>query len=363
MIMSSPKVTVLMPVYNGETYLPEAIGSILNQTFADFEFLIIDDGSTDSSWNILNNFNDARIRLVKNNQNIGIAKTLNKGLQLAKGNYVARMDADDRCFPERLQRQKAFLDENLNFAMVGSWVEVIDEIGRKIKKINFPIVSYLLRWRLLYTNTFVHSAVMYRKNAVLGIGGYFDKYEHAEDYDLWSRLSTHFEVANIPAVLVSWRFCKESISVKNAKKQKETTEQIAKRNIAYVMGKDPDDTLFECLRELYTTTTKSLSPEDIDRLNHNTRGLLDDFCQRFNYRNKAILEDIKIEIETHVFSNIFRNSCSKIEKAQLVLHWIKKLKPNPFRMFFIFFFRRTEIGTRIQCLFRKINNERFATNG
>lgn len=362
MIMSSPKVTVLMPVYNGETYLPEAIQSILNQTFADFEFLIIDDGSTDSSWNILNNFNDSRIRLVKNNQNIGITKTLNKGLQLAKGDYVARMDADDRCFPERLQRQKTFLDENLNFAMVGSWVEVIDEIGRKIKKINFPLVSYLLRWRLLYTNTFVHSAVMYRKNAVLGIGGYFDKYEHAEDYDLWSRLSTHFEVANIPAVLVSWRFFKESISAKNAQNQKETTEQIAKRNIAYVIGEDPDDTILECLRELYTTTAKSLSPEDIDRLNRNTRELLDDFCQRFNYRNKAISKDIKIEIATHVFSNIFRNPCSIIEKGQLVLYWIKKLKPNPFRMFFIFFFRRTVIGTRIQSLFRKINNERFATN-
>jgi len=342
-----------MPVYNGETYLPEAIESILNQTFTDFEFLIIDDGSTDNSWNILNNINDSRIRLVKNNRNMGITKTLNKGLQLARGDYVARMDSDDTCFPERLQRQKVFLDENLNFAMVGSWVEVIDEIGRKIKKINFPIVSYLLKWRLLNTNTFVHSAVMFRKNAVLGLGGYFDKYRHAEDYDLWSRLSTHFEVANIPAVLVNWRFCKESISVKNAKKQKETSEQIAKRNIAYVIGEYPDETLYECLRALYTNTTKSLSPGNIDRLKHSTGKLLDCFCQRFNYRNKAISEDIKIEIATHVFSNISENPCSIIEKGQLMLYWIKKFKPNPFRMFFIFFFKRTVIGTRIQGLFRQ----------
>lgn len=351
--MGNPRVTVLMPVYNGETYLAEAIESILNQTFADFEFLIIDDGSTDNTWDILNNFNDSRIRLVKNNQNMGITKTLNKGLQLARSNYVARMDADDICFPKRLQRQKAFLDENLNFAMVGSWIEVIDEIGRKIERINFPIVSYLLRWRLLYTNTFVHSAVMFRKNAVLGIGGYLDNYRHAEDYDLWSRLSTHWEVANIPAVLVSWRSCKESISAKNAKKQKETTKQIAKRNIGYVIGEHPDETHFECLRELYTSTTKGLSLEDIDRLYRTTEEFLDCFCQRFNYRNKAVSEGIKVEIATHVFFNIFRAKCSIIKKGQLMLCWIKKFKPNPFRIFFIFFFRRTGIGTRIQGLFRQ----------
>ena len=224
--MGNPKVTVLMPVYNGETYLAEAIESILNQTFADFEFLIIDDGSTDNTWDILNNFNDSRIRLVKNNQNMGITKTLNKGLQLARSNYVARMDADDICIQERLQRQKAFLDENLNFAMVGSWIEVIDEIGRKIKRINFPIVSYLLRWRLLYTNTFAHSAVMFRKDAALGVGGYSEKLRYAQDYDLWSRISIHWDVANIPAVLVQWRFWKESISAVQAKKQKETTRKL-----------------------------------------------------------------------------------------------------------------------------------------
>ncbi len=272
---------------------------------------------------------------------------------MARGNYVARMDADDICFPERLQRQKAFLDENLNFAMVGSWIEVIDEIGRKIKRINFPIVSYLLRWRLLYTNTFAHSAVMFRKNAVLGIGGYLDNYRHAEDYDLWSRLSIHWDVANIPDVLVSWRFCEESISVINAKKQKKTTEQIAKRNMGYVIGKPPDQTHFECLKDLYTSTTKSMSREDINRLNRITSELLDCFCQRFNYRNKAISDGIKVEIATHVFSNIFRDPCSIIEKGQLMLYWIKKFKPNPFRIFFILFFRRTVIGTRIQGLLRQ----------
>jgi len=193
---------------------------------------------------------------------------------------------------------------------------------------------------------------MFRKNTVLGIGGYLDNYRHAEDYDLWSRLSTHWDVANIPAVLVRWRFWGKGISAVQAKKQEEATEQIAKRNIGYVIGERPDETHFECLRELYTSTAKSLSLEDIDRLNRITSELLDCFCQRFNYRNKAISEGIKVEIATHVFSNIFRTPCSISEKGQLMLYWIKKFKPNPFRIFFIFFFRRTGIGTRIQGLFR-----------
>jgi glycosyltransferase involved in cell wall biosynthesis len=351
--MANAKLTVLMSVFNGERFLKKAVGSVLSQTFSDFEFLILDDCSTDNTWNILINFHDSRIRLIKNRVNMGLTRALNKGLGLARGEYVARMDADDISLPERLQRQKTFLDKNRNIAMVGCWVEVIDENGQKTKRVNFPIVPYLLRWRLLLINTFAHSAVMFRKDAALGVGGYSEKLRYAQDYDLWSRISIHWDVANIPNVLVQWRFWKEGISAVQAKKQGEATKQIAKRNIGYVIGEHPDETHFECLKELYTSTAKSLSREDIDRLNRITSELLDCFCQRFNYRNKAISEGIKVEISTHVFFNIFRAKCSIIKKGQLMLCWIKKFKPNPFRIFFIFFFRRTGIGTRIQGLFRQ----------
>ena len=351
--MANAKLTVLMSVFNGERFLKKAVGSVLSQTFSDFEFLILDDCSTDNTWNILTNFHDSRIRLIKNSVNMGLTRALNKGLGLARGEYVARMDADDISLPERLQRQKTFLDKNRNIAMVGCWVEVIDENGQKTKRVNFPIVPYLLRWRLLLINTFAHSAVMFRKDAALGVGGYSEKLRYAQDYDLWSRISINWDVANIPNVLVQWRFWKEGISAVQAKKQEEATKQIAKRNIGYVIGEHPDETHFECLKELYTSTAKSLSREDIDRLNRITSELLDCFCQRFNYRNKAISEGIKVEIATHVFFNIFRAKYSIIKKGQLMLCWIKKFKPNPFRIFFIFFFRRTGIGTRIQGLFRQ----------
>lgn len=349
--MTNAKVTVLMSVFNGERFLKKAVGSVLSQTFFDFEFLILDDCSTDNTWNILTNFQDPRIRLIKNSETMGLTRALNKGLGLARGKYVARMDADDISLSKRLQRQEAFLDKNQNIAMVGCWVEVIDENGQKTERVNFPIVPYLLRWRLLFTNTFVHSAIMFRKDAALGVGGYSEQMKYAQDYDLWSRLSIHWDLANIPAVLVEWRFWKGGISAAHARNQEEATIQIAKRNMGYVIGELPDQSHFECLRELYTNTVKSLNREDINRLNCITSELLDCFCQRFNYRNKVISEGIKVEIATHVFFNISRAKCSIIKKGQLMLCWIKTFKPNPFRIFSIFFFRRTEIGTRIHGLF------------
>ncbi len=341
-----------MPVYNGENYLSEAILSILNQTFSAFEYLIIDDGSTDNTWEILNSFFDHRIRIEKNKQNIGITKTLNRGLQLARGNYIARMDADDIFFPERLQRQKTFLDENVNIAMVGSWIEKIDKAGRKIETITFPIDPYLLSWRLLHTNTFVHSAVMFRKDAVLCIGGYSENYKYAEDYDLWSRLSTRWEIANLPIVLVKWRSWKGGLSTTHAKSQEKAAIQIAKRNMAYVLGEYPIESAFECLKYLYgPKSAKELGTEDIDRLHQNVEKLLDRFCHKFDHKNEAIPKAIRVEIATHVFSYIFSIPCSKIEKMRLVLYWVKIFKPNLLRIFSTFFFKRTLIGTRIYRVF------------
>lgn len=333
--------------------MKKALRSVLSQTFSDFEFLILDDCSTDNTWDILTSFQDPRIRLIKNNVNMGLTKALNKGLGLAKGEYVARMDADDISLSERLQRQEAFLDKNQNIAMVGCWVEVIDEKGQKTKRVNFPIVPYLLRWRLLFTNTFAHSAVMFRKDAALGVGGYSEKMRYAQDYDLWSRISMHWDVANIPAVLVEWRFREEGISAVQAKKQEEAAIEIAKRNMGYVIGEHPDQTHFEYLRELYIRMTKGMSPEHIDRLYRITEELLDCFYQKFNYRNKAILHDIKTDIATHIFSYIFKEPCSLFEKVQMILHWITKLKPNPFRICFTFFFKRTGVGTKIYRLFKE----------
>ena len=343
-----------MSVFNGADFLEKAVDSILAQVCSDFEFLILDDGSTDNTWDILAGFQDSRIRLVKNSENMGLTKALNKGLEMARGEYVARMDADDISLPERLQRQETFLKTNNNVAMVGCGVDVIDESGKKIQKINFPTIPYLLKWRLLLVNTFAHSAVMFRKDAVIGVGGYSEKLKYAQDYDLWSRICAHWEVANIPDVLVQWRFWKEGISVVQAKEQEEVAIQVAKQNINYVIGRYPEEGYFEYLRGLYTNRTKALSFEDIEGLNRNTRELLDCFYKRFNYTSEIVKEGIKFEIATYILSGLFKSPCSISVKVQMMLHWINQLKLHSiFRMFPILFSRRKEIGTRIQNIFRQ----------
>ena len=132
--IKTPKITVLMPVYNGEKYLKESIESILKQTFRDFEFLIINDTSTDESEKIIRSFKDSRIKLIKNEKNIGLTKSLNKGLDLAKGEYMARMDADDISLPKRLEIQVAFMDKNPKIGVIGAWAKVIGESNKKYIK-------------------------------------------------------------------------------------------------------------------------------------------------------------------------------------------------------------------------------------
>ncbi|MCP8319033.1 MAG: glycosyltransferase, partial [Candidatus Methylarchaceae archaeon HK01B] len=130
--MKSPKITILMSVYNGEKYLREAIDSILNQTFKDFEFLIINDGSTDRTVEILRSYHDSRIKIITNEKNMGLTKSLNKGLKIARSEYVARMDADDISYPRRLEVQYEYMKKNPDVGIVGSWNDVIDDKGNTI---------------------------------------------------------------------------------------------------------------------------------------------------------------------------------------------------------------------------------------
>ena len=155
-MLVNPIVTVLMSVYNGERYLNEAIDSILAQTFTDFEFLIIDDASTDSTPKILHSYDDPRIRIVTNEENLGLTKSLNKGLALAQGEYIARMDADDISLPERLMMQLNFLIDNKTVPLVGSGAIMIDEDGKSIGKMNLPILAEDNYTHLQFINCFVH---------------------------------------------------------------------------------------------------------------------------------------------------------------------------------------------------------------
>jgi glycosyltransferase involved in cell wall biosynthesis len=213
-----PKVSVILCVYNGAQFLAEAIESVLKQTFTDFEFIILDDKSTDSSLHIISDFahRDSRIKIIKNVQNIGLTKSLNIACRVANGQYLARIDADDVCLLERLVRQVAFLDANPNCALVGSWVEIIDEAGNILRTVKYPTGSKDLKKDLIKYNPFFHSSIIMSKDAFYSIGLYNEEFRFAQDYELYFRIAKKYDIANLPEVLISYRESKGTItSVKN----------------------------------------------------------------------------------------------------------------------------------------------------
>lgn len=211
--MTTPLVTVLMPAYNAAAYIAEAIGSVLTQTFTDFELLIINDGSTDDTEKIIRSFNDPRIRLI-NQDNQGVSQTLNNGIGLSLGTYIARFDADDICHPLRLQQQVVFLNQHPGYVLVGSDAEYIDRQGEFV---------FEFRYRA-YTNEeiqalpshicpFSHPTVMYRKEAVIAAGMYDINAHNFEDHLLWRKMIGVGKVHNISEKLVKYRFNPESVTI------------------------------------------------------------------------------------------------------------------------------------------------------
>jgi len=237
-MMSTPLVSVLMPVYNGEPYLREAVESILNQTFTDFEFIIIDDGSTDSTWEILIEHNDPRIRLVRNKANIGLIRSLNKGLGLARGEYIARMDADDVSFPERLAQQVSSLDGHPEVGVLGCGVQVIDGCGNPSHIRRFPAEHGVIKWCLCFDDPIAHPTVMMRREVVVRAGGYNADMVHAEDYDLWRRLSWTTCLSNLPEVLLHLRRHEACITRAHRAKQLENSIRISQLIMSEVLGED-----------------------------------------------------------------------------------------------------------------------------
>ncbi len=204
---NKPRISVLISVHNTESYIEEALRSIYNQTCQDFEVVIIDDASTDGTSEILLKMKDRRTVIYRNSVNRGLTKSLNIGLKLCRGEYVARMDADDISHPQRFERQVKFLEENPDCAAVGSWCYRIDADGKIHGAYDRrPTSPEDIKNRLLAGNCIAHTTAMIRKAAFVKIGGYNDKYMYAQDHDLWLRLSEVADLWNIEEYLVGLRF-------------------------------------------------------------------------------------------------------------------------------------------------------------
>jgi len=211
-----PKVSVIMPVYNGEKYLREAIDSILTQTFTDWELVCINDGSIDSSVKIIQSYAEPRIRLINNQGNKGLAITRNIGLDEARGRYIANLDCDDWSYPERLAKQVAFLDNNPDFGLVGSYIETIDKNGEIVPNGTwiFSAPAKEIPIIMIFSNYFAQSATMIRKSS-LPSKHYRLDLPPAEDYDLWIRLAEKSKVYNLPEVLTQIRNHGENTSLRH----------------------------------------------------------------------------------------------------------------------------------------------------
>jgi len=209
-----PKVSVVLSVYNGEQFLNEAVRSILGQTFKDFEFIIIDDGSTDASKKIIETLIDSRIHLIFR-KNKGLTPSLNEGLKLSTGEFIARMDADDIAEPKRIEKQVAFLERHPDVYLCGTWAKIIDEKGEKKGDFITPIESSQVKKMMFWHNPFIHPSVMFRRKIVDTIGYYSEKIKYAQDYEYWSRIIKNFPGSNIPEFLMQYRISKRSMTRKS----------------------------------------------------------------------------------------------------------------------------------------------------
>ncbi len=211
-------VSIVMAVYNGEKYLSKTIDSVLNQSFKDFEFIIINDGSRDETEGIILSYSDDRIVYVKNDTNLKLVGSLNKGIKLAKGEFIARIDADDIMYSQRLEEQVRFFRSHNDVGVLGSSIDIIDEEGLLVSKWNFPSSDKELKEMLLNKNPISHPAVMYRKSLVINEEyPYNPKYPSCEDYELWIRLHKTTQFYSFEESLTQYRRHNEQITDKKVK--------------------------------------------------------------------------------------------------------------------------------------------------
>jgi len=231
--LESNKVSVIMAVYNGENYVRDSIESILNQTYKDFEFIIVNDFSIDNTIDIIKSYNDKRIKVINNEKNLGQTRSLNVGLKSATGEYIARIDADDFSYPVRIERQMDFLMRNPEFDLIGTSGHILDKSGKKRGTSLAPTSQEEIFFRMFFDNPVIHISVLAKRDRLLKLEGYDESFTIAQDYDLWSRfLINGFKIGNLKDILVSYRIHSGTVSKKDGCDKGITeTSEILYRNI------------------------------------------------------------------------------------------------------------------------------------
>lgn len=202
--MNTPRVSVIMPVYNAAPFVEEAVRSVLDQSIGDVEVVVVDDGSTDRSAQVVTGINDARIKLIRQ-ENRGVAHALNAALSITSAPYIARLDADDASLPDRLKHQLERFEREPSLSILGGWSVITDAEGKPLREQHQPLTDAAIRFALLFDTPFVSSSVMFTRTAAERAGGFDPGPDVHDDWDMWSRLCRQGRAANLPEVLVRYR--------------------------------------------------------------------------------------------------------------------------------------------------------------
>ncbi len=225
---NNPQITVLMASYNADKYIEKAIESILKQVYKNFEFIIIDDCSTDKTWDIVESYSkkDKRIKIYRNNKNIKSCKTLIKGMKIARGKYIAIMDNDDWSYPDRLRKQYDFLEFHPNVGIVGGTLEIMDENEKIYSERRYELIDKKIREKIFRYSPYAHPLVMLRRSVLEKVGYYDYSFAPADDYELYFRIGIVSEFANLPDKLVKYRVVSTSITRQSTKKMELQTIRV-----------------------------------------------------------------------------------------------------------------------------------------
>ena len=306
-----PKVSVVMPAYNAEKYIGESIKSILNQTFIDFEFIIINDGSRDRTKEIILSYSNDRIVYLENEINSGIVVTLNKGLEYATGEYIARMDADDIAVAERLEKQIEFMEENKDVGVLGTGICIFGEDVQEQARV-FTTNPEQLKAELIFNSCIAHPTVMMRSNILKNNGLSYDlEYAGAEDYNLWWKIAKVSRIATIPDLLVKYRIHSSQITKKKDEKYYKMMKKLMEERFSDIGFKSSDIEkkvfMKYCLGEYETFSQKEVE-ELVDCLVH---------LLRCNKSNKYFSQKKLIKIfELAIIYTLNNSRLSDVEKKQ-----------------------------------------------
>lgn len=293
-----PEITIILSVHNSELYLAETLDSIFEQTFTNFELIIIDDCSTDNTREIIKEYtnNNKKCQVYHNSSNQGLTKNLNFGIRYARGRYIARMDADDICAKDRLYIQYSFLENNSDISVVGSWVQFIDKFGTITGFFQPPTTDSLIKWELLFQNPLVHPSIMFRKEIIERFGNYDEKCYCSQDYELWIRLYFQLKYAIIPKYLLQLRKHENNLSSTHSHFQTEVWNRCSNAVIARLIS---EKTISKPVIEIITGQT---DPKSFIELNKAVKTLIriyHSFIRVF-----PLKQDEKKYIKNSLFSKI-----------------------------------------------------------